>query len=74
MIDSGFLPDSYLDLQREELVMAKSKKTSVVNHEGRLSSKSGTSSIIIKCPGCGALNKIIQEGAYECEYCGSPLQ
>lgn len=37
-------------------------------------SMASTSKDTIKCPNCGALNKVFETKPTNCEYCGSPLK
>lgn len=73
MLDAGYFLNSYLDLQRRELVMSKPARTAVPSATTAQSSTASTGPRIVKCPSCGAINTIPSGGLGECEYCGSPL-
>lgn len=72
MIDAGYFMNSYIDINRRELVMPKKAASTNINQNvpiNTVNEKSRT----IKCPNCGATNTIVPGLKNECEYCGSPL-
>ena len=73
MIDSGYFINSYLDLQRRELVLPKSAVVAVPRAATANITTTLTGSRIGKCSSCGAVNTISNAGFGKCEYCGSPL-
>jgi hypothetical protein len=74
MLDAGYFTNSYLDLKKRELIMAKSKCSYTVNteHDDSQDAKNNQP-YSMKCPNCGATNTIVPGAKNECEYCGSPL-
>lgn len=73
MIDAQYILNSYIDLNKRELVMQNNNyatNNAIYNHpEKAVAAKPRT----VKCADCGATNSIIVGQSEECEYCGSPL-
>ena len=75
MINSGYFMNTYLDLNRGELVRAYSNfPQNNYNFTPNTAYKPNLQRISTKCPSCGAPNNIVKGTANECEFCGSPLQ
>lgn len=73
MIDCGFIPGAYIDLNHQEILLPGSSRNNI--HSGNLNqaNKKEKRKKAINCPNCGA-NGVVTEGtATECEYCGTPL-
>ncbi len=72
MIDCGFFPGAYIDLNRQEIILPGSRNNihQVILNQSNQKEKRKKA---INCPNCGA-NGVVTEGtATECEYCGTPL-
>ncbi len=72
MIDCGFIPGAYIDLNRQEIILPGSRSNirQVILNQANQKEKRKKA---INCPNCGA-NGVVTEGtATECEYCGTPL-
>ena len=72
MIDCGFFPGAYIDLNRQEIILPGSRNNihPVILNQASQKVKSKKA---INCPNCGA-NSVVTEGiATECEYCGTSL-
>jgi hypothetical protein len=72
MIDCGFFPGAYIDLNRQEIILPGSQNNihQVILNQANQKEKRKKA---INCPNCGA-NGVVTEGtATECEYCGTPL-
>ncbi len=72
MIDCGFIPGAYIDLNRLEIILPGSRSNirQVILNQANQKEKRKKA---INCPNCGA-NGVVTEGtATECEYCGTPL-
>jgi len=68
MIDKGYFKDAYINDEAREIMLLhidleKIKKNSIPEQE----------SIIVRCNGCGANNKVIKKSVGECEFCGSHI-
>ena len=81
MIDQGFLPECYLDLQRRLLVSPHMKFRQVAStiapitpivHETPVQPASPKYKVV-KCPNCNGSNAIT-DSKFECDYCGAPLE
>lgn len=72
MIDDGYLADAYVDLNSRELILPQ-QATAVTAAVNLSTSPAGGQPTSVKCPNCGAPNKVIPGAVNECEYCGSPL-
>lgn len=75
MINSGFFMNSYLDLNRGELVrpFPSFPHNNYANFNPNTAYKPNFQRINTKCPNCGAPNNIVKGTANECEFCGSTL-
>ncbi|MGI6268990.1 MAG: hypothetical protein ACOYKJ_00415 [Candidatus Howiella sp.] len=76
MLDAGFFMNSYLDLNKRELIMKKTvSQASVTVNAVYAGSQGGENSQphSVTCPNCGATNTVVPGAKNECEYCGSPL-
>jgi len=75
MLDFGYFLNAYIDQHQRALIMPPSKSTNftsvMTDQNNNLALKKPR---IIKCPSCGAINKILPGKTNECEYCGSPLE
>lgn len=72
MIDCGFFPGAYIDLNRQEIILPGSQNNihQVILNQANQKEKRKKA---INCPNCGA-NGVVTEGTTtECEYCGTPL-
>ena len=67
MICIGYFQNCKLDLSNHKITFAKTLDYISGNAVEK-------EPVIVKCPGCGAVNKIIPGSAGECEYCGTPLK
>ena len=72
MLDDGYFMNSYIDLNRRELIMPQKAITSntIVNQQVAPTKSQPKS---VKCQNCGATNTVVPGVVNECEYCGSPL-
>ena len=72
MLDDGYFMNSYIDLNRRELIMPQKATTSntIVNQQVAPTKSQPKS---VKCQNCGATNTVVPGVVNECEYCGSPL-
>lgn len=76
MLDAGFFMNAYLDLNKRELIMAKSTSQPNVDVNDVYAGSTATTDTqphSVKCPNCGATNTVVPGAKNECEYCGSPL-
>lgn len=73
LINDGFFPGSYLDLNQRKFISpdakARSKERTATQHTPEPSAQKLK---VVKCPNCGATNTVKHQVG-ECEYCGSPL-
>lgn len=72
MLDDGYFMNSYIDLNRRELIMPQ-RSVSVNVTVNQNTTRTETQPTSVKCKNCGATNKVVHGVANECEYCGSPL-
>lgn len=72
MLDDGYFMNSYIDLNRRELIMPQ-RATAVNVVVNQPVTPINFQPHSIKCQNCGATNKVVPGVANECEYCGSPL-
>lgn len=74
MIDIGYFQNAYIDLNQRELVMPVIQSTNYTgNNAAGQNLTTDTKPRTVKCPNCGATNKLMSGAINECEYCGSPL-
>lgn len=73
MIDMGYFMNSYIDLQRGELVRMMPGSNVVLNGNNYNRSNNIKQLRTIKCPNCGATNMVVPGVLNECEYCGSKI-
>ena len=73
MLNDGFFPNAYLDFNKGELIMPKSTANISLVTNITTDDNKNSQPPFMKCPNCGAMNKIVQHTKNECEYCGSPL-
>lgn len=77
MLDAGFFMNAYLDLNKRELIMAKTatQPNIVVNniYADHSAGEANSQPHSVKCPNCGATNTVVPGAKNECEYCGSAL-
>lgn len=59
-----------IDINKDYIIQAQNGMSGVVASYSLMTS---TNNDIIKCPNCGAPNKIGSTKSSNCEYCGSPL-
>lgn len=59
-----------IDADKDYVIQAQNGMSGVVASYSLMIS---TNDAIIKCPNCGAPNKIAEKKSANCEYCGSPL-
>lgn len=72
MLDDGYFMNSYIDLNRRELIMPQ-RSVSVNVTVNQNTTHTETQPTSVKCKNCGATNTVVHGTANECEYCGSPL-
>lgn len=73
MLRMGYFADSYVDLERRELVMPE-RMTAPVRFDSSVGEpEKETAARVIQCPHCGAVNTVRSGAVKECEYCGSPI-
>lgn len=74
LVDMGFFPGYYLDLNRKTFSCpaAKSARPAGVPTGRPQAAPTPAGSKVVKCPNCGGSNTLIGDTT-ECEYCGSPL-
>lgn len=76
MLDAGFFMNAYLDLNKGELIMAKTDPQPNAIENNKSDESQGATNDqphSVKCPNCGATNTAVPGTKNECEYCGSPL-
>lgn len=66
MINLGFFPSCYIDLNKKIFVSPYLRENTPVVHSEDEKPK------VVKCPNCGAVNTV-RDGISQCEYCGTPL-
>lgn len=72
MLDDGYFMNSYIDLNRRELIMPQ-RSVSVNITVNQNTTRTETQPTSVKCKNCGATNMLVPSTVNECEYCGSPL-
>lgn len=72
MLDDGYFMNSYIDLNRRELIMPQ-RSVSVNVTVNQNTTRTETQPTSVKCKNCGATNMLVPSTVNECEYCGSPL-
>nr|WP_308743409.1 hypothetical protein [uncultured Anaerocolumna sp.] len=75
MINMGLFPNCYINQERNCIVFsqigtAATYTTSPIHQQV---STLGVEFVTVKCPGCGATNKITRNTVNECEYCGAQI-
>ena len=75
MIDAGYFSNSYIDVNRRELVMPKNPTTNNLNNTTVFTTPTESTEQLrpSSCPNCGAPNTKATSTLVECEYCGSML-
>ena len=75
MIDAGYFMNSYIDLNRRELILPKVQaQPNYAFHQPPASTNAAYAGPrTIQCPNCGAPNTLFIGAVKECEYCGSLL-
>lgn len=73
MINLGLLPESYIDNISKCLVSPLIKKDSYMGPLTYTEKPKKNLEKVVKCPNCGGVNTITDEGSV-CEFCGSPLE
>lgn len=76
MIDKGYIPSAYIDMNRHEIIIANRKKVDMNYHAGLVYQQPVTTVpkvIVVACKSCGANNKVTEGQTCECEFCGSAV-
>lgn len=77
LIDKGFIKDAFIDMERNCLVLVEENGQGVVDRKEIYVTPSPTAvqavPAVVKCGGCGAVNKVMAGQPSACEYCGAPI-
>lgn len=74
MIDAGFFPFSYIDLERKMLITPETPSARKDSGKQDVSGMGSGKAKVIKCPNCGATNAVYSEAVAKCKYCDSLLE
>lgn len=75
MINMGLFPNAYINQERNSIVFPQmgTAATYSTNPIHQQVNTPGAEFVTVKCPGCGATNKISRNTVNECEYCGAQI-
>lgn len=73
MMDAGFFPSSYIDLERKMLITPETPPVHNATIMQNVLRAESPKAKVIKCPNCGATNAIYSEAVGICKYCDSLL-
>lgn len=72
MLSCGLLHNIGINYDKNCLIDLDPNKVQPI--DGSYNSKVAPKFVVVKCPGCGALNRIIEGTTTKCEYCGAFIQ
>lgn len=74
MIDRGYFTGAYINEMSKEIILPeKQEGSNIIDKSIQANPNSTPETVVVKCNGCGANNKIVKGSVNECQYCGSPI-
>jgi len=73
MINMGLFPNAYINQERNSIVFPQMGAAATYRTIQQQVNTPGVEFVTVKCPGCGATNKISRNTVNECEYCGAQI-